>query len=474
MGEERTAQDFGIVDGVWLPEKQSTWLTLSPKAIVASFSSPRECIPRGEIPPEVTAKYPVSPLAAYVSLVTTCIGVGILLLPYLYTSIGMVQGIIYTILAATMLGITCIVYIRCLEIAAEMDPKRRMYRMEDVAEYCFGRWFFWVAMIGINLTAFSIDLSFHILIGSLFTGIADLGKHSEFYWKLICCAPFLILCAPKDMRVIAKFGFLGVIGVVVIIIAISTASAEAIHDNQVGPDQKAVAFVEGQTVKDSLSGLSTFVFSCGCLPVIPSLYEDMGEKNRKKLPQSVFWTYVTVATLFLAVSVPGYIAFGTEAPSQFLDPDGPVHDGYYGPWLAATIACLVHIFVVYPLLMNGPIRAIEDFLPDKLLWRLAVRVVLVFTGFGLACTPISFFSEIVGLIPASIFGVVGLIFPPLFYWKLLYMQDGSVGAVLATTKRKLIFLLHVAIWIIAVVAIVMGVWGQIDSLIDKLNDNDDA
>lgn len=464
-------EEFGVVQGVHLPDRQSTWFTMSPKHCVSTFDtgSPRAGCTAPEIPKQ---KYPVTPLAAYTSLVTTCVGVGVLLLPYLYTSIGMVQGIIYTILAASMLGITCVVYIDCLEIAGAMDPNRRMYRMEDIAQYCFGRWFFWVAMIAINLTAFSIDLSFHILIGQLLTGICDLGHNSDLWWKLIVCAPFMLLCAPKDMRVIAKFGFMGVIGVVVVIVAISIASGEAIHAETLTPDQKAVAFVKGQSVRDALSGLSTFVFSCGCLVVLPSLYEDMGEKNRKKLPHSVFWTYVTVAVLFLAVSIPGYIAYGTTAPSQFLDPAGPVHDGYYAPWLAATIAMLVHIFVVYPLLMNGPIRAIEDFLPDKFLWRMGVRIGLIFISFGLASTPISFFSEIVGLVPASIFGVVGLIWPQMFYWKLLHMKDGSVSAMLSTTKRKLTLVLHIVIWIIAVIAIIMGVWGQIDSLIDKLNEPD--
>lgn len=64
----------------------------------------------------------------------------------------------------------------------------------------------------LNFTAFSINLTFHILLGTLLTGIYSFGDHSNTYWKLICVAPLTIVCLPKDMRIIARFGFLGVVG----------------------------------------------------------------------------------------------------------------------------------------------------------------------------------------------------------------------------------------------------------------------
>merc|ERR1711916_1395 len=91
--------------------------------------------------------------------------------------------------------------------------------------------------------------------------------------------------------------------------------------------------------------------------------------------------------------------------------------------------------------------------------------------FGLACTPISFFSQIVSLVPATTSGVFALIWPPFFYWKLLHMKHGSWREMLAPTKRKLEFALHMVIILISIVAIVFGVWGAIDGLIDKLNEN---
>jgi hypothetical protein len=412
-------------------------------------------------------------------MVTTAIGVGVLLLPSLYTHIGYVQGIIYTFLAAFMLGFMCVVYVWSLELARGInkDPKQRLFRMEDLAEFCFARWFFWVVIIVVNFTAFAINLTFHILLGDLLNGMARLGhgsdRHSAVLWKLICVAPLTLVCLPKDMRIIARFGFVGVVGVVVVIVAMTIASVQALSHHEA--HGTAQAFVKGQTVKDALDGLSTFVFSCGCLLVIPALFEDMGDGGgRKKLPMAITAAHITIVVVFLAVAVPGYAAFGVNAPAQFLDPNGPVHRDHYGAWLAGSIAVLLHSFIVYPLLMNGPIRAIEDFLPNKWYWRLGIRSALVWATFGLACTPVSFFADIVSLVPASTSGVFALIWPPFFYWKLLFMKHGSVAEVLKPTKRKFELALHIAIIIVAIIAIIMGIWGAIDSLIVKLQKDSGA
>lgn len=89
--------------------------------------------------------------------------------------------------------------------------------------------------------------------------------------------------------------------------------------------------------------------------------------------------------------------------------------------------------------------------------------------FALACTPISFFSDIVALVPATTTGIFSLIWPPLFYWKLQTMKHGTFGSAVRTAGAKFHFCLHMLIVVIAVVAIVMGIWGAIDSLISHLN-----
>lgn len=124
----------------------------------------------------------------------------------------------------------------------------------------------------------------------------------------------------------------------------TVASVSALSDHLVSGDQAPQAFVSGQTVKDALSGLSTFMFSCGCLLVIPALFEDMGDRGgRKNLPYAIGIAHICILLVFLGVALPGYLAFGTEAQSNFLEPTGLMFDKYWGAWLAATIAVFINL-----------------------------------------------------------------------------------------------------------------------------------
>lgn len=57
-------------------------------------------------------------------MITTAIGVGVLLLPYLYIAIGWVQGVLYMVIAVFIMGFMCVVYVWSLEVRLLQTFKR--------------------------------------------------------------------------------------------------------------------------------------------------------------------------------------------------------------------------------------------------------------------------------------------------------------------------------------------------------------
>ena len=178
----------------------------------------------------------------------------------------------------------------------------------------------------------------------------------------------------------------------------------------------------------------------------------------------------------------GYAAFGETAPPAFLDPTSVINKDYFVYWAIAGAATVTNATVSIPIFLNTLNRGLEKtILPKKhrsnKFITLGMRTFVTMFIAACACTPISYFAEITGLIPMCSIAFIALALPALFYWILLERKTSrdagkeDHSSWKETIKgRPVIFALHILVVIVTVLAVIFGFWNSLEDLINAVKD----
>lgn len=438
---------------------------------------------------------PLTWKGAFMVQLITMIGAGILFYPAIFASLGFVLSVIYLTCAAFMNGGFVLFFYYTIQRLKKINPDAKIENLEDVGQIVFGTWFKWVYWAFVYVTLFILASTFLMLVGELMTGFGDLGTNgadiynvpvSQFYWSLIFGIPQLVLAWVPDLKGLKYVLNLGIVAISIVIINHVVLCAVAIGDDPVASDPDATearAFAEFpagiETWKLLLGGITTFVYGFGAIIVSGQVINDMGP-NHTQFPKATITAHAVVWSIYMLFGSLGYAAFGTAPPDSFLSPDSLIFDEYYTYWAIGSACTITNVCVTIPIFFNSLNRGLVRLLPEdkqeNWVWVYTMRTCVVLCSMAVACTPVSYFDDLTGLIPMCTVACISLIFPAMLYWGGKAMELGHNNGKEqkdcygdCIKKQPWLFALHTVIVLIAVVGVIFGFWVSLEGLIDNIN-----
>lgn len=431
---------------------------------------------------------------AFMVQLITMIGAGILFFPGVFASLGFVLAIFYLIGAALMTGGFVLAFYYTVQRLKRIHPDAQIINLEDVGQLVFGTWFKWLYFIFVYATLAVLASTFLILIGELMTGFADIGDGqdiynvptSQFYWSLIFGIPQLIMAWIPDLKMLKYVLNCGVLAIGIVIINHIVLCSVAIGDDPVANDPdstpaRAVALFEDgslETTKVILGSITTFIYGFGALIVSGQIINDMGE-NHHEFPKATISAHAVVFGIYLLFGALGYGAFGTAPPPSFLSPESLIYDEYNTYWAIGAACTVTNASVTIPIFFNSLNRGLVRLMPEdkqeNWMWVYGMRTMVVLICMAVACTPVSYFDDLTGLIPMCTVACISVLFPIALYWgghemewshKEKKEQNSSWKDVIKA--KPWMFALHTLIVVIVVIAVIFGFWVSLEGLIDNI------
>lgn len=424
------------------------------------------------------------------AMTSVVMGLGILTLPRILHSQGLILGCAYIIACGAMIGYMNVLLCKAIGLAEKKNSEVvtvTIKKYEEVARICFGN------MGGRIVAGLTIGKLFCSIVGLLILmgDYFDMLLPFNFFTKRLMiivsgCLLGIPLSLVKDMSFMTRFSFAGTVLTIMLPLFLICWS---IHKLATGEnDFSTLTWHPFQTeswLKDSLKSLTDFglvIFSYNSIVVMPSIRAAM--KNRLEMPKSIYITKSIAIATYLVVALLCVLA----ASSVFVnDPkaklsafflEKPPADAPEGFKPAPTYPGLIFAFVIicsvmtsFPVFLNVFIVSLESYV-SRLVPSVSQYMSPMNIGYRVSCVIVA--TALAVLIPifddftkvvASLFLVtLNFILPLLFLRKL----TGSFGSSPAQQYFN-IFLLG-----LSVIILVVGTYKNVLDLIDRLQEGKDG
>ncbi|KAJ6005045.1 hypothetical protein N7540_012844 [Penicillium herquei] len=335
-------------------------------------------------------------LGAIALMLKTQIGLGVLSIPSVFDTLGIVPG---SILLCVVAGIaTWTSYM----VGIFKLNHREVYGIDDAAGLMFGKigrdiygiifWRYWIFNGGSGILSLSI-------------GLNAVSKHAT------CTAVFVVVSAIigfafTSIRTLSRITFLTWVGLACILTAVLTVTvAVGVQD---GPSTAPKGWnsdyklFNSPSFGDGVSAVSTLIFACSATPAYFSIFAEM--QNPQLFTRALFISQFASTVVYLIVGVVVYYYCGSMVASPALGSAGPlikrIAYGISLPGLIATTAIFLHYpsKYVFVRVLRGSVHLTSNSLINWMTW-------LSCTG---GCTIISYiiasgipvFSDLISLIGA--------------------------------------------------------------------------
>lgn len=105
----------------------------------------------------------------------------------------------------------------------------------------------------------------------------------------------------------------------------------------------------------------TILFSFGGASTFPTIQTDMKKSSRFAL--SVFWAYIGVVSMYLPVTVLGFVAYGKDITSNILDSVGHNQHNTSAGMLDVVLALItLHLLFSFVIVVNPVSQQLEELL----------------------------------------------------------------------------------------------------------------
>eukprot|EP01061_Rhynchopus_euleeides_P005419 TRINITY_DN14677_c0_g1_i1.p1 TRINITY_DN14677_c0_g1~~TRINITY_DN14677_c0_g1_i1.p1 ORF type:complete len:476 (+),score=203.47 TRINITY_DN14677_c0_g1_i1:60-1487(+) len=257
------------------------------------------------------------------NILSNVVGGGVLALPYAFANCGWLLGAILLIFVASLSGFSMWILMTCshrLHINGEKDA----FSYKAMMKRAFGpTW-------GKVVEAFIVWYTFGCCVayaGVTGTSLAPLAENwigltgawdSRITWTLIAGILFAITSSARnlsELKFTSALAFITIlyVGLVVVVRLISPESG---HPN-VADDVKAV-----DLSVNIFKAIPLFSVSYGCHYNIPVFYEDLKDRNPKKMTGVIIASIGIITVTYLVIATTGYLHFGKHTNSYILQYDG--------------------------------------------------------------------------------------------------------------------------------------------------------
>ncbi|KAJ7377328.1 hypothetical protein OS493_029687 [Desmophyllum pertusum] len=173
------------------------------------------------------------------------------------------------------------------------------------------------------------------------------------------------------------------------------------------------------TFQSFFSAFGTILFSFGGASTFPTIQTDM--KKSSKFPMSVFWAYVGVVSMYVPVSILGFMAYGQDITSNILNSIGHNEHNIAAVTLDVVLALItLHLLFSFVIVVNPVSQHFEELLniPQKFcLKRCLLRTGIMCFILGIG-ELIPKFGPILSLVGGSTVTALTFVFPCLFYLRI--------------------------------------------------------
>ncbi|XP_068744758.1 uncharacterized protein [Montipora capricornis] len=410
-----------------------------------------EIIQRGERYSLLEAQKGLTVFTAAVFIIGEMAGSGVLALPSAIVGAGW-TGIALLILCCFASGYCGMVLGRSWTLLRERHEEYRghvRYPYPAIGEKAYGRWASIAVTVCIQITLLGVCVVFLILAAGNMSNLVKLhvSDHTELrIWLLICFAvllPLSWLGTPKEFWGIA-IGASVATAVACLMICICIVLDIPADLNSV--EQPTVRF------ESFFSAFGTILFSFGGASTFPTIQTDM--KKASRFPLSVVFAYIVVISMYLPVSVLGFVAYGKDIKPNILDSVKNNEHSVAAVTLDIVLALItLHLLSSFVIVLNPVSQQFEEFLNiprhfcfKRCLFRSGLMCLIL--GISEAFPK---FGPILSLIGGSTVTLLTFVFPCLFYLQI---------------ERNIP--LHIRALLYEIIAV--GVFGGVASTYSAIND----
>lgn len=364
-------------------------------------------------------------MGAVFFVVGDIVGAGIVTLPYTMRLVSW-WGVPLFFMAALLMCLCGILLSKgCLIVFKEVKNREELRDpYPRLAEKAFGHKAKISVIIILNVSLIFTCIVFLLLLGEIFTQFAPLPtnivtqRNQLRIWFIICAIvllPLTFLGTPKDFWGI---GLLATVcsSLAAIIIVVNIAMTSHKYGYKIPTRIK----INPETI---LAAFGTIQFTFGGIAIFPTIQNDL--KNPEKFPIAVIFGYCIVLFIYLGVSLTAFIVLDGKIQEDILTsfssmPMFKTCKFFKAYVMIAQMLICGHVLCAFVMLVNPVNQQLEALLnaPIYFSWqRIVIRTAIIVLVVVVA-TVIPNFGPVLSLAGGTLFSLLNVIFPILFYCKL--------------------------------------------------------
>eukprot|EP01135_Chromosphaera_perkinsii_P002299 Nk52_evm85s221 gene=Nk52_evmTU85s221 len=391
-----------------------------------------------------------------ITIVCSMVGAGMLSLPAAFARMGWILGSIMIGLVGLFGMYAGLLLVKCLNTLDSHGKRIRSY--PDLGEVCFGKTGRYIAHFGTYGTCVGVGILFLILSTDSFRDLTHEVSATAF-----TCISAVIVIPSIFTKTLHGASFISTIGLLAAFLMALIVVAENIYFFTTGGKPGKTELVHPD-ITDFGYAFTTIIFSYGgvcCFPELASLM-----KTPEKFPKAIFSAFPLVLCIYYLVSTTSYAAYGVVLyEDEFSGNVANNIPDNFGRTII-SVAIIVHVLCAYIVYMNPFFREIEisygiDEQENAFAKRSILRLIIVGLTLLVAIV-IPFFGDVVSLLGATTQSLSCVLIPIACYWKMYGRATWSRGV-----RGKLETVLQVFIFLVVVVAGVLGTIIAVKNIIDK-------
>lgn len=249
--------------------------------------------------------------SAYVNLLKTSIGSGVLNFPYLFKTYGLVTTIFLTVMTGLFASTGLYLLMICSQDVGRGADLGKLAQSSIP----------WAAVLidtAVFMKCFGVALSYMVIAGTLLPSVFVTFSDSLLLkYKPFCLGLFVTVVAPfcylKKMDALKYTSFLGLLCIVFVIIA---GIFRYTYDSAIVPAKLSLMSTTPNVVW--LGGLGKFVFSFTCHQNIFYVFTELENNSLKRMKKLICITAGSAFVLYMSFGISNYLMYGEEVKDNVL------------------------------------------------------------------------------------------------------------------------------------------------------------